>query len=259
MSRTRPNVPERGVHAASPSELENASARRKLSEVRTLKRPEGRAPLAPHPLSASFYEPSAAIVAPKLLGHFLLRRAPDDSWAGGAIVETEAYLADDPACHGFRGETARNRSMFGPPGRAYVYFIYGNYFCCNAVCAPHGVGEAVLIRAIEPMINAEWMQQNRPAVKPHELTSGPAKLCLALAIERPLDGASLFSPESDLIIARNPDVRRFTRARGPVITTTRIGLSVAADLPLRFYLQGSEFVSRRQKQKNGGRNHAGET
>ena len=117
------------------------------------------------PLPSAFFVPSAGIVAPRLLGHFLLRRTPDDSWAGGAIVETEAYLADDPACHGFRGETARNRSMFGPPGRAYVYFIYGNYFCCNAVCAAPGVGEAVLIRAIEPTFGVEWMQQNRPVPK----------------------------------------------------------------------------------------------
>ena len=195
-------------------------------------------------LPASFFQPSAETVAPKLLGHFLLRRTPDGSWAGGAIVETEAYLADDPACHAFRGQTARNRSMFGPPGRAYVYFIYGNYFCCNAVCAAPGVGEAVLIRAIEPTFGLEWMQQNRPVAKPRELTSGPAKLCLALGIRRPLDGADLCALNSDLIVAENPDVRRFRRERGPLVTTTRIGLSIAADLPLRFYLERSEFVSR---------------
>ncbi len=199
------------------------------------------------PLPASFYEPSAAIVAPKILGHFLLRRTPDGSWAGGTIVETEAYLANDPACHAFRGETARNRHMFGPPGRAYVYFIYGNYFCCNAVCESPGVGEAVLIRAIEPMFGLEWMQKNRPVNKLRELTSGPAKLCLALDIERPLDGADLCALNSDLVVAKNQDVKTFLRERGSVVTTTRVGLSVAAHLPLRFYLEGSEFVSRRQK------------
>ena len=199
------------------------------------------------PLPSSFYEPSAAAVAPKLLGHFLLRRAPDGAWAGGAIVETEAYLADDPACHGFRRETARNRSMFGPPGRAYVYFIYGNYFCANAVCARQGVAEAVLIRALAPASGEDWMHQNRPVAKPRELTSGPAKLCLALQIERGLDGADLCSPKSDLIIARNSGLKEFLRERGPVITTTRIGLSIAADLRLRFYLEGSEFVSRRDQ------------
>jgi DNA-3-methyladenine glycosylase len=197
------------------------------------------------PLHSSFYKPSAAIVAPKLLGQFLLRHAPDGSWAGGPIVETEAYLADDPACHAFRGETARNKHMFGPPGRAYVYFIYGNYFCCNAVCASPGVGEAVLIRAIEPVFGMEWMQKNRTVPKLRELTSGPAKLCLALDIERSLDGADLCAKNSDLIVANNPSAASFIHERSPVVTTTRIGLSVAGHLPLRFYLGGSEFVSRR--------------
>jgi DNA-3-methyladenine glycosylase len=201
----------------------------------------------PEPLPSSFYEPSAEIVAPKLLGHFLLHRTPDGSWSGGPIVETEAYLANDPACHGFRGETARNRHMFGPPGRAYVYFIYGNYFCCNAVCASPGVGEAVLIRAIEPTFGVEWMQKNRPVSRLRELTSGPAKLCLALDIERPLDGADLCALNSDLVVAKNSGVAAFICETGPVVTTTRIGLSVAGHLPLRFYLGGSEFVSRRQK------------
>ena len=201
--------------------------------------------LPPAPLPSSFFVASAEVVAPKLLGHFLLRRAPDGSWAGGPIVETEAYLANDPACHGFRRETPRNRSMYGPPGRAYVYFIYGNYFCCNAVCAAPGVAEAVLIRALAPLFGMDWMRANRAVPKPRELTSGPAKLCLALQIDRALDGANLSAADSPLLIARNPSVKTFLREHGPQITTTRIGLSVAAHWPLRFYLEGSEFVSRR--------------
>lgn len=199
------------------------------------------------PLPSSFFAASAEVVASQLLGHFLLRRAPDGSWAGGPMVETEAYLANDPACHGFRRETPRNRSMYGPPGRAYVYFIYGNYFCCNAVCAAPGVAEAVLIRALAPGFGVHWMRANRVVTQPRELTSGPAKLCLALQIDRALDGADLGATDSPLVIVRNPDVKTFLREHGPIITTTRIGLSRAAHLPLRFYLEGSEFVSRRER------------
>src|SRR5687767_13789091 len=119
----------------------------------------------PVPLPASFYEPSAELVAPKPLGHLLLRRTPDGQWSGGPIVETEAYLANDPASHGFRRETPRNRPMYGPPGKAYVYFIYGNYFCFNTVCSRPRVAEAVLVRAIEPTIGIEYMNRNRPV--PH--------------------------------------------------------------------------------------------
>ena len=197
------------------------------------------------PLPSSFYEPSAEFVAPKLLGHLLLRRTPDGRWAGGAIVESEAYLANDPACHGFRRETVRNRSMYGPAGRAYVYFIYGNYFCFNTVCAHKGIAEAVLIRAIEPSFGSDWMRKNRPVSQARDLTSGPSKLCLALDIEREFDGADLCTLKSDLIIAENPDVKRFVRERGPAVTTTRVGLSVAAHVPLRFYLERSEFISKR--------------
>lgn len=205
----------------------------------------------PRPLPSSFFEPSAEWVAPRLLGHFLIRRTPEGSWAGGPIVETEAYLANDPACHGFRRETARNRSMYGPPGRAYVYFIYGNYFCFNAVCSPQGVAEAVLVRAIEPAFGEEWMRPNRGIGNRCGLTSGPAKLCLALGIERAFDGADLGTTASDLIIAENVGARRFLRERGPVITTTRVGLSVAEHLPLRWYLDGSEFVSKRRRPLSG--------
>ncbi len=137
--------------------------------------------------------------------------------------------------------------MYGPPGRAYVYFIYGNYFCVNAVCAPAKSPEAVLIRAIEPRFNIEWMKENRPVSTARALTSGPSKLCMALAIERELDGADLSSHGSGLIIAANPEAGQFTRDRGPVITTARVGLSVAADWPLRFYLDQSEFISKRAR------------
>ena len=105
--------------------------------------------------------------------------------------------------------------------------------------------EAVLVRAIEPAFGTPWMRQNRPVKKPHELTSGPAKLCLALELRREFDGVDLCSEDSDLIIAENPDAKKVRRVSGPMTTTTRIGLSVAGHLPLRFYLDGSKFVSRR--------------
>lgn len=197
------------------------------------------------PLPRSFYEPSAKVVAPRLLGHFLLRRTPEGMWAGGEIVECEAYLNDDPACHGFRGETQRNRSMFGAPGHAYVYFIYGNYFCFNAVCSGRGTAEAVLIRAIEPTINVDWMCRNRPVPSLHGLTSGPAKLCLALQIDRRLDGADITVGSSSVIVAANPERNTFLRRRGPRAVAPRIGLSIGQEALLRFLLAGSQCVSRR--------------
>jgi DNA-3-methyladenine glycosylase len=196
------------------------------------------------PLPRSFYEPSAKIVAPKLLGHWLIRNTPEGP-CGGAIVETEAYLINDAACHGAPGPTARNRVMFGAPGHSYVYLIYGLHFCVNAVCRPIGVAEAVLIRAIEPTFGEAWMRTQRPASRPGHLTSGPAKLCEAMNITRSLDGLDLSDPHSALFIAENSDVKKFRREHGPVVTTTRIGITKAAALPLRFYLAGSEFVSRK--------------
>src|SRR2546421_9629659 len=124
------------------------------------------------PLPRSFYEPSAKVVGKRLLGHWLIRNSAAGP-CGGPIVEAEAYLSDDPACHGFPGETARNRVMFGKPGHGYVYLIYGYHFCVNAVCRPTGVAEAVLIRAIEPLLGEDFMQRQRPVNKPRNLTNGP--------------------------------------------------------------------------------------
>jgi len=197
-------------------------------------------------LPRSFYEPSAKIVAPDLLGHVLVRNTPN-GLCGGAIVETEAYLIGDPACHGAPGPTPRNRVMFGAPGHGYVYLIYGFHFCANVVCRPTGVAEAVLIRAVEANFGETIMRARRRANKIEELTSGPGKLCQAMDITRGLDGIDLCDSKSALFIAENPDVKKFRKSRGPMVTTTRVGITKAAAMPLRFYLAGSPFVSRRTK------------
>jgi len=195
-------------------------------------------------LPRSFYEPSASAVAPELLGHWLIRRTPTGP-CGGVIVETEAYLVGDPACHGAPGPTPRNRVMFGPPGFSYVYFIYGVHFCVNVVCCPPGTAEAILIRAVEPAFGEAAMRRRRIAVRREQLTSGPGKLCEAMDITRDLNGKDLCDPTSELFVARNPVVKTLRKRQGPIVTTTRIGLTKAAALPLRFYLAESPFVSRR--------------
>ena len=127
--------------------------------------------------------------------------------------------------------------MYGPPGHAYVYFIYGVHWCVNAVCAPKGVGEAILIRGIEPTVGKEFIK--RPT------TNGPGKLCAALDINRGLDGADLCDPSSGLYIAKNPDVKAFLNERGPIVRTKRIGITKSAELALRFCLKNSPCLSRK--------------
>ena len=195
------------------------------------------------PLPRSFYLPSAAEVAPLLLGHRLLCRH-GRAWSGGIIVETEAYLSDDPASHSFRGETARNRSMWGPPGHAYVYQIYGFHFCFNAVCGPVGLAEAVLVRALEPCLGLPDMRERRGGLDDHQLASGPGKLCAALAIDRQHDGMDLCKLGAALRIAANPERAAYVAELGPIIATPRIGISQAAEWPLRFCLARSPHLSR---------------
>jgi DNA-3-methyladenine glycosylase len=195
------------------------------------------------PLPRTFYAPSAEAVAPELLGHWLIRNTAEGH-CGGQIVETEAYVTDDPACHAAPGLTPRNRVMFGPPGHAYVYFIYGCHFCVNAVCRPPGTGEAVLIRAIEPAFGRDFMRRRRSTHEARHLTSGPGKLCQALGIDRTLDGVDLCQTGSPLFIAQNPGVHEFRKRFGPLVTTKRIGITRAAHLPLRFLLRHSASVSR---------------
>ena len=198
------------------------------------------------PLHASFFDASAAVVAPALLGHFLLRREDDGSFSGGVIVETEAYLAHgDPACHAARGRTQRNQSMWGHPGRAYVYLIYGVHHCFNVVCQPDGIAEAVLVRAVEATTGHHHLRRRRAGVSDRELMNGPGKLCIALGIDRISDGLQLDDPGSSALVASNPDREGVVQRTGPIKASQRIGITKATDLPLRFTLANSAFISRR--------------
>jgi DNA-3-methyladenine glycosylase len=177
-------------------------------------------------------------VARDLLGKLLVHKLNGGTLAG-RIVEVEAYLGvGDLAAHAARGRTNRTQVLFGPPGHAYVYFIYGMYECLNLVCEPDGVAGCVLIRALEPLAGIEEMQRRRPAARRlRDLASGPGKLTLAMGITREHYGWD---------VTRSPlQVREFVEA-GPVeiVTTPRIGISVSEDLPLRFYIKDNEFVSR---------------
>lgn len=205
-------------------------------------------PLAVQVLEREVYELGAAQVARALLGHWMLRRLEGNAgemWCGGEIVETEAYLVGDPACHAYVRETVRNRTMWGREGHAYVFTIYGSYKCFNAVCGPAGVAEAVLIRALRPRFGIGAMSQNRVAQRPRDLLSGPSKLCQAMSIGRDLDGTDLCDAGGPIILARNPERASFVRQFGPAVVCTRIGITRGAELPLRFYLQQDPNVSKK--------------
>jgi DNA-3-methyladenine glycosylase len=150
-------------------------------------------------------------------------------------VEVEAYDSEDPAAHGFRGRTARNASMFGPAGHAYVYRSYGIHWCLNLVCEGEGSAAAVLIRALEPTDGLEAMRARRGLDEPRLLCSGPGRLCQALAVTREHDGLPLDAP---------PFVLREADSTADVVAGPRIGISVAADLPWRYAAAGSRYLSR---------------
>jgi DNA-3-methyladenine glycosylase len=202
-------------------------------------------------LTAEFFNRDPRRVARDLLGKLLVRKTPRGIIAG-RIVETEAYLGKgDAAAHAAAGKTARNAVLFGPPGRAYVYFIYGNHYCLNVSCLPDGVPGGVLFRALEPVAGIEQMAEARGIEVEKEtdlkkssslkkLTSGPGRLTEALEITRERDnGKSLVSVRSDLRMADDGyRVRRVT-------VTPRIGIVKSARRPLRYFIAGNAFVSGR--------------
>ena len=187
------------------------------------------------PLSRSFYLRPVAQVARELLGKILAFEG-----VSGRIVETEAYLGeDDGAAHSARGITPRTRVLFGPPGHAYVYFIYGMYDCLNVVCEPEGIAGGVLIRALEPLAGLDQMRTRRGSARRDEdLANGPGKLTRALGIKIAHNGVDV--TKGPITIHAPKQAEQFE-----IATSTRIGITKSADLPLRFFIKDNPCVSRR--------------
>jgi DNA-3-methyladenine glycosylase len=181
-------------------------------------------------LDRGFFARSVHEVAPDLIGATFLVDG-----VGGLIVEVEAYHHTDPAAHSYRGETARNRVMFGPPGFVYVYRSYGIHWCVNFVCEQEGSASAVLIRAVEPTEGLATMRRRRKLQDVRALCSGPGKLTEAMAITNAHNGLALDKPPFALY-ARNQDVE--------VVAGVRIGITKAAELPWRYGLSGTRFLSK---------------
>lgn len=214
-------------------------------------------PVRPTPLKPSFFDRDPRRVARALLGKLLIRKTARALLAG-RIVETEAYLGtNDDAAHAVAGKTARNFVLFGPPGFAYVYFIYGNYYCLNVSCLPDGVPGGVLFRALEPVAGIKQMAVARGLAAGdadnlariswlRQIASGPGRMCEALGITRERDnGKSFVSAGSDLRIFDDGFRTR------KIMVTPRIGITKSAAHPLRYFIAGNAFVS-------GSKSHPGE-
>lgn len=195
------------------------------------------------PVPRSFYARDPRKVARQLLSKVLIRDS-EGPYLTGRIVEVEAYLGtDDPAAHSAAGRTLRNAVLFGPPGHAYIYFIYGNHYCLNVSCEPDGTAGGILFRAVEPLSGIEEMARARkihlrgPQDWP-KLTSGPGRLCEAFGITRArYNDCDLTSPASGLWIASD------SYRAGHIVEAPRIGITKAAEMPLRYFLRGNAFVS----------------
>jgi DNA-3-methyladenine glycosylase len=181
-------------------------------------------------LRSAFFARSVHEVARDLIGAMLLVDG-----AGGRIVEVEAYHHTDPAAHSYRGRTERNAAMFGPPGRAYVYRSYGVHWCLNFVCEPEGSASAVLVRALEPLEGLAQMRRRRGTNEVRMLCAGPGRVCEALGITRKHDGLPLDRPPFEL---------RAPVDKCEIAVGVRVGISKAEDLPWRYGLAGSKFLSK---------------
>ena len=181
-------------------------------------------------IGRGFFDRSVHEVAPDLIGATLLVDG-----VGGLVVEVEAYDGRDPAAHGYRGRTARNASMFGPAGHAYVYRSYGIHWCLNLVCEEEGSAAAVLVRSLQPTAGLEQMRERRGLEEERLLCAGPGRLCQALGVSRDHDGLALDEPPFEL----------YSAAGGvDVAAGRRIGISVATEQPWRYVLAGSRYLSR---------------
>jgi DNA-3-methyladenine glycosylase len=195
---------------------------------------KSRGAATPHlgkPLKRSFFGRSVHEVAPDLIGATLLVEG-----VGGIIVEVEAYHHTDPAAHSFRGPTPRNSVMFGPPGFSYVYRSYGIHWCLNFVCEEEGSASAVLIRALEPTHGLAAMRRRRGLDDERALCSGPGKLCEALGVT---------IAHSELPLDRPPIALHARIGKPDIVAGVRIGITKAVDLPWRYGLKGSKFLSKR--------------
>ncbi|MHB1455653.1 MAG: DNA-3-methyladenine glycosylase [Armatimonadota bacterium] len=188
-------------------------------------------------LPRGFYLQETVTVAKALLGKVLVHETPEYIIAG-RIVEVEAYVTGDPACHSFRGRTQRNAVMFGEPGHAYVYFTYGMHFCLNAVTQPEDTGEGVLLRAVEPLEGIELMSHNRGTDKLHNLCSGPGKLTQAFGINASHKGLDLCGGSPLRIVDGG-------MADVEIVEAPRVGIRLAVERLWRFYINGSRFISRK--------------
>ena len=195
-------------------------------------------------LPVAFFRRPTEVVAAELIGKVVISTV-GGLLTAGRIVETEAYLGyDDPASHGYRHRrNARNAALFGPAGIWYVYLSYGMHWCANLVCQRAGLASAVLLRALEPLEGLDVMRQRRGDLPDKQLCSGPGRLCQALGMNRDLDGSAM--AEGPVMVLRGDRV-----TAGAISATPRIGITKAADWPLRFHLAGSPWTSR--KEKSGG-------